>query len=397
MAARLYIKEVMNNPSFEMLNLFQEDRDVKDLYEAYSNPQTYKHARSLDRVKANRRFNIARTLLVSPNLSDHIILSEVCAYLNGAEFKRELKDQEVKDNVIKIAKRGLKEFRLPTLLFLFQNGIIGISELEKALEKTGTSEFMSSKGAYTNFITDRASEYVTTGCDYQVLYHFLRVHRSNNIRDLIKKVRVTPELQNDSYLNLYTRLYRNFLDIEIVSKRKEKETRMNRYGFTHWVSFGDDDHSHHLSDLIWSVISVRNGLPETKLEDLDFSSLYADIHGIGFHEDYGPYKCKLKFPELKFLTGRNVMCEKLLALENDDAFEFFMTCGILWKDWFAGGHPDNPETLVVKRINDLNEKLFKSGRQPHFVTTHLNYPAHITIPGSNGLNYCPEKYNPNVK
>lgn len=397
MAARLYIKEVVSNASFEMLNLFQEDGEVKDLYDAYSNPQTFKYARSLDRVKHNRRFNIARTLLVSPNLSNPVILSEICAHLDSANFKREMKDQEVRDNVVKVAKRSLNSLRLPTLLFLFHNEIIGISDLEKALEKTETAGFMSSKGAYTNFVVDRASEYLTTGCDYPVLYNFLRVHRSSNIRDLIKKVRVTTELQTDAHLNLYARLYREFLSLEVTNKRKEREDRMDRYGYSPWVSFSDDDHSYHLSDLIWALISIRSGLPETKLEDLDFNSIYADIHSIGFHDDYGPYKCELKFPELKFLTGRNMMCEKLLALENDEAFEFFMTCGILWKDWFAGGHPDNPESRVVSRISRINEERFKSGKEPHFLMSHLNYPAHITISESNGLNHRSETYTLNVK
>lgn len=396
MAARLYIKEVVNNPSFEMLNLFQEEGEVKDLYEAYNNPQTFRNARNIHAVRSHRRFNIARTLLVSPNLSDWRILGEVCSYLNSAEFKREMKDQEVRDNVTKVAKDNLKELRLPTLLFLSLNEIIGISDLDEALEATGTSEFMSSKGAYTNFVTDRASEYLSTGSNYNVIFHFLRVHRANNIRDLIKKAKVTPELQDDAHLNLYTRLYRDFLDSEVSSKRKERHKSKNLYGYSLWVSFGENDHSHHLSDLIWAVISVRNNMSETKLEDLNLSSLYSDIHGIGFHEDYGPYKCELKFPELKFLTGRNVMCQKLLELQSDEAFEFFMTCGILWKEWYAEGHPDNPETQVVARINRINEKRFKVGLKPHYRDTVLDYPAHIHISECSGLSHDPQKYNLDV-
>jgi len=396
MAARLYIKEVVNNPSFEMLNLFQDEGEVKDLYEAYSNPQTFRNARNIHAIRSHRRFNIARTLLVSPNLSDWRILGEVCAYLNSAQFKREIKDQEVRDNVTKVAKNNLKELRLPTLLFLFQNDIIGISDLDKALEETGTSEFVSSKGAYVNFVVTQASSYLSTGSDYNVVFNFLRVHRANNIRDLIKKARVTPELQDDAHLNLYTRLYRDFLTAEVIYKRTEKKERKNIYGYSPWVSLGDEDHSHHLSDLIWAVISVRNEMQDTKLEDMNLEKLYSDISGIGFHDDYGPYKCELKFPELRFLTGRNLMCQKLLDLKNDDAFEFFMTCGLLWREWYAEGHPDNPETQVVARINRINEKRFSSGQNLHYNMTILDYPAHISICGNNGLKHNAEKYNLNV-
>lgn len=396
MAARLYIKEVMNNPSFKMLNLFQEEGEVKDLYEAYSNPQTFQNSRNLYSVNPHKRFNIARTLLVSPNLSDWRILGEVCSHLNKAEFNREMKDQKVRDNVTRVAKNNLKEFRIPTLLFLFQNKIIGISDLDEALEESRTSEFMSSKGAYTNFITDRVSEYLSTGSNYNVLYNFLRVHRANNIRDLIKIVKVTPELQNDAHLDLYTRLYRDFLGVEIGVKRAEQKINKNRYGYNIGISLGDRDHSYHLSDLVWAVISTRNSMSETKLEDLDLSALYSDISSIGFHTDYGPHKCELKFPELKFLTGRNVMCQKLLELQSDEAFEFFMTCGILWEEWYAGGHQDNPETRVVARINQINEKRFKSGQKVYYNTTYLCYPSCIHISESNGLLYDLQKYNINV-
>lgn len=396
MAARLYIKEVINNPSFEMLNLFQEDKEVKELYEAYTNPQSYSHSRNLHMVKSHKRFNVSRALLVSPNLSSSVVLGEICSYLNSAEFKREMKDPEVRDNVSKVATSNLDSFRIPTLMFLFHNDIIGLSDLEEALDGTGTSEFVSSRGAYTNFVVDQSNAYLTTGSDYKVLYHFLRVHRANNIRDLIKKVRVTPELQSNEYLGLYASLYRDFLRVEVDFKRKEYKERKTRYGYSPWVSLGDEDHSYHLSDLIWAVISIRNEMPETRLENLDFNALYSDTCSIGFHNDYGPYKCELKFPELKFLTGRNTMCEKLLALESDEAFEFFMTCGILWKDWYAEGHPDNPETKVVARMNCINEKRFKSGQELHYHTTHLGYPAHIHILESNGLKHNSGDYILNV-
>jgi hypothetical protein len=104
MAARLYIKEVIANPSFELLNLFNEDKTVKVLYEAYTDPQAMSRAYNLMSMKSADRINVARALLVSPKLNSARILQEVCAVMNTVEFKRETKDPDVNTNVTGLLK-----------------------------------------------------------------------------------------------------------------------------------------------------------------------------------------------------------------------------------------------------------------------------------------------------
>ncbi len=396
MAARLYIKEVIANPSFEILNLFNEDKTVKVLYEAYTDPQAMSRAYNLMSMKSADRINVARALLVSPKLNSARILQEVCSVMNTVEFKRETKDPDVNTNVTRIAKKHVREFRLPTLLFLFHNEIINIDDVIKCLENTDSSVCVSTRGSYIAFLTTQIEKAVSTAPDpvaKRATSQFIRVNRACTIREYIKEVRKNPDLRSDNHLKFYTELYRKFLSEEIADKRKRSEERKNRYGYGSYEGFGEDDHSHHLSDLIWATISLRNEMDQKTLADIDLAALFNDIVSIGFDKDYGPYKCELKFPEMRFLTGRNIMCDKLLALSDDSAFEFYMTCGLLWTEWYARGDVNNPETLVVQRMSRINEKRYLSGQRLWYKATDLSGFPSVYINSRNGLDYEESNYN----
>lgn len=396
MAARLYIKEVIANPSFELLNLFNEDKTVKILYDAYTDPQVMSRSYNLMSMKAGERVNVARALLVSPKLNSARILQEVCSVLNTVEFKREIKDSNVNSNVVKIAKRHVCEFRLPTLLFLFHNGIININDVIKSLENTDSQACTSTRGSYTSFLTTQIEKAVQVTLDpvaKRAIFEFIRVNRSNSVRDLIKEVRKSPELRTDGHLKLYAELYREFLPIEVSCKHKRSEERRNRYGFSSYEGFSEDDHSHHLSDLVWTTISLRNEMDQKTLPDIDLAALFNDIVFVGFDKDYGPYKCELKFPEMRFLTGRNIMCDKLLALSDNRAFEFYMTCGLLWREWYAKGDVNNPETRVVSRMSQINENRYLSGQHLWYRETNLSDFPSIRINSRNGLDYEESDYD----
>jgi hypothetical protein len=396
MAARLYIKEVIANPSFELLNLFNEDRTVKVLYDAYTDPQASSRAYNLMSMKAGERINVARALLVSPKLNSARILQEVCAVLNTMEFKREIKDPDVNKLITSIAKKHVCEFRLPTLLFLFHCGIVDINDVIKNLDATDTSVCASTRGVYTSFLTTQIEKVVSASPDsvaLKAIFEFVRVNRAASVRDYIKEVRKNPELRTNGHLKLYANLYREFLSIEIADKRKRAEERKKQYGWSSYEGFGENDHSHHLSDLVWTTISFRNEMDQKTLPDVDLSSLFNDIVFVGFDKDYGPYKCELKFPEMRFLTGRNIMCDKLLALSEDRAFEFYMTCGLLWREWYARGNKDNPETQVVNRMSRINEGRYLSGQRLWYRETELSDFPSIRINSRNGLDHGESDYD----
>lgn len=389
MAARLYLKEVIANPSFELLNLFQEDKFVKRIYDAYTDPaEFYKHTQlpSVRNTNGNR-INTARALLVSPNLRSAKILQDVCATLSGAEFSRELKDQDVRDNVRTVVMGNLGYFGLTCLMFLMHHGVIDVSELDRALGKSsGPGLYYTSKGSYTKFVRSQVS-------DYQLLYRFLYVNRTGNVRDLIKEVRTEPDLRTDECLDTYAALYRDFLLHDVTRRRAQTAVQKERYGWCGHKSLSDDDFSHHISDLIWTTIIARNVPNGTNFDDLDLDAIYRDVVRAGFDTDFGPYRCEIKLGNVSdTITSRSKMCEKLLALVDDRAFEFFVTSGMIWSEWYGKSEPGNLELKVVDRLHRINEGRFRSGQAPLYSWSELEYFPTVSVTQRNGLAYNANAY-----
>lgn len=384
MAARLYLKEVIANPSFELLNLFDEDKFVKRIYDAYTDPQLFYNSTELSRIRNTdgNRVNTARALLVSPQLRSAKILQDICATLNGAEFKRELKDVEVRNKVCGVARGNLGYFGMPCLMFLNHHGVISIPEFGKALSKSsGPGLYYTSKGQYTKFVKGQMT-------DYSLLYRFLYANRPFNIRDMVKSVREDPDLQSDDCLDTYAALYRDFLLHDVTRARAESSSRKKRYGWYGGRSLNDDDFSHHLSDLVWTTIAARNVPDGVDFDTLDLSAIYRDIARVGFDLDFGPYRCEIKFGNVSgTITSRSKMCEKLLALKDDRAFEFFVSSGMIWNEWYGKSESGNRESQVVDRLHLINEKRFQSGLTPLYAWSDLDYFPTVTVMQRNGIDY----------
>lgn len=389
-AARLYIKEVVNNSSFEILNLFSEDREIKEIYDAYMDPQK-SYPTGLIRLKSDKKSLIARSLLVSPYLKSPSILSEICSVLSSAEFKRELKDKEVKDNVTRIIKISLNVLKMPVLLFLYNNGVIDMSDMGVAVENRSYSSVVNSKGAYIKFLTACIKEEISSGGKYDLIYNFMQTHRPTNTQDLVKAVRSKEYLRTDDHIRLYAKLYRQFLDKDTSEARRSHQSAISKRGYSNIYTLDNNAHSLEMSNLIWAAISQRC-IDSSRLEDLDLKNLYSLIKTAGFHEDYGPFKCHIKLPQLSYLSGRILICNKLLEIEDDRAFEFFMTCDILWSEWYARGHDDNIEKKVINRLDRINNERFERGESLHYTGSVLDCMPYILVTQRKGLNYDDLKY-----
>jgi hypothetical protein len=389
MAARLYLKEVIANPSFELLNLFNEDKFVKQIYDAYSDPQLFCKTSKLHTIsnKSGNRINTSRALLTSPNLCSAKILETIWTTLSGAELSRELKDVDVKANVKKIISGNLVYFRLPLLISFRAHDLINDSQVTKALSKSpAPCQYYTPKGQYAKFVK-------TSVPDYQLLYRFIYVNRPSNVRDVIKSVKGDPDLQSDDCLDAYAALYRDFLAHDVIRARAQTSRNNRKYGWSNRVNLGSSDFSYYLSDLLWTVIASRNISKIQTLDDLDLSALYRDISRTGLDRDFGPYKCQIELEKVyKTITSRLGMCKKLLELEDDRAFMFFLSSGIIWREWYGKTVEGTLESQVLSRFHRINEDLFKSGLEPLCKLSYLdNFPT-IKISKSNGTEYNPDYY-----
>lgn len=389
MAARLYLREVIANPSFELLNLFDEDKFVKRIYDAYSDPQLFYGQRDLLSIRntGGDRVNTARALLVSPQLRSAKILQDICATLTGAEFSRELKDADVFDNVREVARGNLGYFGLSCLMFLSHHGVIDTPEFGKALSLSSSpSQHYTPKGQYTGFVEKHMS-------DYPLLYRYLYVNRPSNIRDLVRAVRKDSGLRSDDHLDTYAALYRDFLLHDVMRSRAKSQNSKARYGWVNSRHLGDEDFSHHLSDLIWTTIASKNVPEGADFNDLDLSPIYQDITRVGFDRDFGPYRCEIKFGNVSdTITSRSRMCEKLLGLVDDRAFEFFTTSGVVWDEWYGKSEKGNLESMVVDRLHSINERRFGLGLDLLYHWSDLDSFPTVRVKQRNGLEYEPDRY-----
>lgn len=380
MASRLYIKEVIENPSLELNTLFSEDPVVKDIYSAYTNPSEFwDNCLRSAKVKGP----VYRALLVSPHLKSWRIVEGLVKSLSSAEFSRELKDQDVRSRVRKIAKSSVDNFDIYALVFFLNNAVLTVPEFCSTLDNRSRGEFHLPRKTYCGIFKT-----VRDKTDYTTLFKFVLASSNYSLKHLVKSFKdeeMRKYLVTDECLVDLSNLYKDLLVVEIHQHREKY--RENPTWYWAKVSFDDRKQSYYLSQLVWDIISSRN---EMAMSSLDLVRLYQDIKLAKFDTDYGPYKCRIKFKELDLLTGRNDMCQKLLDLEDDSAFEFFMTGGFLWDEWYAKGGPGNLETRVMDRMHRINET--RNGRYYRYSKLNDYYPS-VGILNSNGTKHKSEVYH----
>lgn len=387
MAARLYIRQVMENPSFTLLNVFAEDKIVKAMYKAYTEPEkiTIISIRNVE-----ERTNVAKALLVSPYINGVSQLQEVCAILSKSEFSREMKDPLVKNRITWIAKKFTKtRGMLSTLLFLQNQDILTIEEFGESLKLIEDRRHRVGKGAYLKYINHLLNGYRTNPKYLEYLYDFIRVNTVSVIKDLIKD---NENFLSDHCLKTFGELYKRFLDKDVDTLKK---TEMGKNRWTLTPHLDDEYHSYHLSKLVWLLIMSRNGIKDRSretLERIDMGLLFKDIKSVGFDSDYGPYECRLKFNSEE-REHKNLFCRKLLELKDDRAFLFYVSCKVLWSEWYIKGDTSTPERQVVDRINTLNGDRFAKGMKLLYSWSCIADYDYFFMVSSRGIEHNPGDYH----
>ncbi len=124
MSARLYVKEVLNNPSFELMRLFDEDPFITALKACYEDPKKAVNSRLIYNIAYRDRANLIRAMLLSPQLDYSTLATHILQNLSSTEFKRELGDRDVYNrvkglitqNCIDPAKKGMGKADITSLI-----------------------------------------------------------------------------------------------------------------------------------------------------------------------------------------------------------------------------------------------------------------------------------------
>lgn len=378
MGARLYLKEVVTNPSFVFLKLFGEDDGfITDLHDSYEDPQKFLKNKSLHHVKMENRPFIARALLLSPRLQKYQIIADVWRELSAAEFYRELKDPDVKERVRAIILSNFAYVKLAEIANFYKNGLVELKELGSYLEGLEVSNRRNShqtltKGSYFSFITDLVKQGIDN-YTYSLVFRFVGACTTWSIKNLASLVETNSDLKSDGYMQLISLLYRDFTSMEVL------EGVHNREG----------SHSRQLCKLLWKIIYSRNA-GET-FGTVDFTGIYRDVVATGLNSDLIPHVCFLPLKDPKNFIQLNALCRQLLLLQSDDAFAFFLNSVALKSEWVAVGHPDNPETQVVTRLHAINEGRFRNGLHLLYDRTELGVYPTIYV-GKRGPNTLTSRY-----
>lgn len=151
-AARLYIEEVVENPGFEMLRLFDEDEWIKRIGEVYENPESwtrgYYYARRTDQLEP-----FARVALLSKNLSAPG-LNAVLEFLPVTSLKRAVKNEKTKSKIreVLIAPAHRQNFSLEGVFKAYGSKTINENELYEMLKSI----------SYVGSLSCRKSVYLRT-------------------------------------------------------------------------------------------------------------------------------------------------------------------------------------------------------------------------------------------
>jgi hypothetical protein len=339
-----------------------EDEFIKDLHDAFEDPQKFKGSNNLYAIRADNRSHVAKALLLSPQLKKYEILVEVWKHLSSAEFYRELKNPEVRDRVRNLILTNFPKVRLAEISNYYKNDLIHLKEFGQYLDdlhkmrsqSRSPSQQTLTKGSYFSFISDLATESMDN-FSYSLIYKFMDACTAHSIKNLQNLVDNNKEMKSDLYLNLISNLYKDFLS---------KDLPLNRHMM-------EGSHSKQLCKLLWKIIFSRNASKQTPYS-IDLNSVYKDMQVVGLTNPNIPHKCYLGLKETKNFIEFNNFCENLASVRSDEAFKYFVLNLTLRGPWNAKGHPDNPETKVVSRLNSLNSAVFAATGRCWYNRTELD-------------------------
>ena len=97
-AARLYMEEVLTNPGFEVLRLFDDDPWIKRIGDIYENPSKFFSNSRYIAYRTQEMEEFGRAALISPK-ADGVSISNLICYMPVGSLKRILKSEEIKQRI----------------------------------------------------------------------------------------------------------------------------------------------------------------------------------------------------------------------------------------------------------------------------------------------------------
>lgn len=152
-AARLYMEEVLENPAFELLELFGDDNWIKSISKIYHSPESWV-AESRYFYRNDARFEaFAKAALISPHCSI-VVLSAALEFLSVTSLKRTFKHPITKSKATRLLvdtmREGVGRLTLEAVLKAYNSELVSAEELFYQLKIiTIVGSLSCRKGTYT--------------------------------------------------------------------------------------------------------------------------------------------------------------------------------------------------------------------------------------------------------
>jgi hypothetical protein len=171
-AARLYLEEVVDNPGFKMLYLFNDgDPWIENVSQAFEDPTAYLNKYNVYTLLNNPASDhCLRAILLSDNLTAPA-MSLVLEHISSTSLKRVLKGPKIKSKIrdILFKKESSYEmlFAFPSILTLNLHGVISDEETNFIFRKYSLGSCHTKKSLYKRFVKNIFSKYKVASTNSQ--------------------------------------------------------------------------------------------------------------------------------------------------------------------------------------------------------------------------------------
>ncbi len=262
MAARLYLEEVLENPGFEMLKLFDSDPWITKITEAYEDPNYFF-------VKYGKYTSIGingdlftRAVLLSKKLTPEALNCCLC-YGSRTALDRALKNKTVFSNIQMLVRQTFTSdqnvympYEIEGLLCLHKRGVITDQDLSTASAKFGMASVSAKKRVYNDFFNTMVSRYASEKNE----------DKKNFFVSLFARILIISRSHTLGWIDPYSTATSREVFIDFIAKVFKKVTLVT--GDKYLTS----DHRRALSGIL--CYYVRSKFNSSKQEASDFQAVH---------------------------------------------------------------------------------------------------------------------------
>lgn len=370
MAARLYLKEVIENPSFEMLKLFEQDPFVSKLFDAFEAPDAYasKNKNKFSSYSASKGSDVtllARVMLLSPKLASHNTVRAIYNTLGITEIKRELKDEGVRKRLRKVvvprdSTALLKNIGGGVVLDLYNTGVITLDEFDKFLGDCGPGNLSSGSGGSIKRLIESQLDNLTAD-NYGLIFRLMVACGAHTVRNAMKSL--MTKSSGDKFLSVVSMLYKDLSYYDVVRLRKENSKNGRSY-YTYYAT--SSCCSYQIHSIMWKFLQSKYLGDSKSWKNVNFALFMRDVEGLGLITPFSLYDPKLKIKQQDgedFNVRLRVMGE-ILNLSSDSQFVYVLGNLLKNDDLYAKSLPGSVDYRIAERVTRINAEMIRKGESP---------------------------------